>query len=166
MSGVVGRLFREFAVVLSVSIAISMVISLTAVPMMCAWLLKEHRGHGYAYNQSEKFYRWIISTYASALNVVLDHPASVLLILLLTLGVNVYLYDKIPKGFFPQQDTGRLQGNVQGRNGSRRRSGWTRMWRPSRWWWAPAGADSAARTRRRSTCSSNPWAFASPPRTR
>jgi multidrug efflux pump len=111
---VVGRLFREFAVVLSVSIAISMVISLTAVPMMCAWLLKEHRGHGYAYNQSEKFYRWIISTYASALNVVLDHPASVLLILLLTLGVNVYLYDKIPKGFFPQQDTGRLQGNVQG----------------------------------------------------
>jgi multidrug efflux pump len=114
MSGVVGRLFREFAVVLSVSIAISMVISLTAVPMMCAWLLKEHRGHGYAYNQSEKFYRWIISTYASALNVVLDHPASVLLILLLTLGVNVYLYDKIPKGFFPQQDTGRLQGNVQG----------------------------------------------------
>jgi multidrug efflux pump len=114
MSGVVGRLFREFAVVLSASIAISMVISLTAVPMMCAWLLKEHRGHGYAYNQSEKFYRWIISTYASALNVVLDHPASVLLILLLTLGVNVYLYDKIPKGFFPQQDTGRLQGNVQG----------------------------------------------------
>jgi multidrug efflux pump len=114
MSGVVGRLFREFAVVLSVSIAISMVVSLTVVPMMCAWLLKEDRGHGYFYNQSEKFYQWIISTYASALNVVLDHPATILFTLLVTLGVNVYLYDKIPKGFFPQQDTGRLQGNVQG----------------------------------------------------
>jgi len=114
MSGVVGRLFREFAVVLSVAIGISMVISLTVVPMMCAWLLKEDHGHGYIYNVSEKFYRWIISTYASALNVVLDHPASVLLTLLITMGVNVYLYDKIPKGFFPQQDTGRLQGAVQG----------------------------------------------------
>jgi multidrug efflux pump len=114
MSGVVGRLFREFAVVLSISIAISMVVSLTVVPMMCAWLLKEHRAHGFVYNQSEKFYQWIISTYASALNVVLDHPATILLTLLLTLGINVYLYDKIPKGFFPQQDTGRLQGAVQG----------------------------------------------------
>jgi multidrug efflux pump len=114
MSGVVGRLFREFAVVLSVAIAISMVISLTVVPMMCAWLLKEHRGHGYIYNQSEKVYQWVISSYGAALNVVLNHPASVLLILLLTLGMNVYLYDKIPKGFFPQQDTGRLQGAVMG----------------------------------------------------
>src|ERR1700683_2745665 len=114
MSGVVGRLFREFAVVLSISIAISMVISLTVVPMMCAWLLKEDKGHGYVYNVTEKFYQWIISTYASALNVVLDHPASILLTLLITMGVNVYLYDKVPKGFFPQQDTGRLQGAVQG----------------------------------------------------
>ena len=114
MSGVVGRLFREFAVVLSVAIGISMVVSLTAVPMMCAWLLKEDRGHGYLYNQTEKVYRWVISTYASALNAVLNHPAAVLVTLLITLGVNVYLYDKIPKGFFPQQDTGRLQGNVQG----------------------------------------------------
>jgi multidrug efflux pump len=114
MSGVVGRLFREFAVVLSVSIAISMVVSLTVVPMMCAWLLKEDRGHGLIYNQSEKFYKWIISTYGSALNVVLDHPGTILVTLLLTLGINVYLYDKIPKGFFPQQDTGRLQGAVQG----------------------------------------------------
>jgi multidrug efflux pump len=114
MSGVVGRLFREFAVVLSVAIAISMVVSLTVVPMMCAWLLKEDKGHGYVYDLSEKFYRWIISTYASALNVVLDHPASILLTLLITMGVNVYLYDKVPKGFFPQQDTGRLQGAVQG----------------------------------------------------
>jgi len=114
MSGVVGRLFREFAVVLSVAIAISMVVSLTVVPMMCAWLLKQHRGHGYMYNQSEKFYQWVISTYGSALNVVLDHPTAVLFTLLLTMGINVYLYDRIPKGFFPQQDTGRLQGAVQG----------------------------------------------------
>ena len=114
MSGVVGRLFREFAVVLSAAIAISMVVSLTATPMMCAWLLKEHRGHGYLYNLSEKFFKWIISTYASALDVVLDYPATVLLILLLTIGVNVYLYVKIPKGFFPQQDTGRLNGAIVG----------------------------------------------------
>jgi multidrug efflux pump len=114
MSGIVGRLFREFAVVLSVAIAISMVISVTVTPMMCAWLLKENRGHGYLYNQTEKFFKWIISTYAAALHVVLDHPASVLLTLLLTVGINVYLYVKVPKGFFPQQDTGRLQGNVVG----------------------------------------------------
>ncbi len=114
MSGVVGRLFREFAVVLSVAIAISMVISVTVTPMMCAWLLKERSVHGYLYNQTEKFFKWIISTYAAALHVVLDHPASVLLTLILTVGINVYLYVKVPKGFFPQQDTGRLQGNVVG----------------------------------------------------
>jgi multidrug efflux pump len=114
MSGVVGRLFREFAVVLSVAIALSMVVSLTVVPMMCAWLLKEDRGHGLVYNQSEKVYRWIISTYGSALNVVLNHPGSILITLVLTMGINVYLYAKIPKGFFPQQDTGRLQGAVMG----------------------------------------------------
>src|SRR5580704_4720384 len=114
MSGVVGRLFREFAIVLSAAIAVSMMISVTATPMMCAWLLKEHRGHGYAYNLSDKFFKWIISTYASALNVVLDHPGAILLTLTVTMGINVYLYDKIPKGFFPQQDTGRLQGNILG----------------------------------------------------
>ena len=114
MSGVVGRLFREFAVILAVAIAISMVVSLTVVPMMCAWLLKEHRSHGYLYNQTERIYQWVISTYASALDVVLNHPATMLLTVLLTMGISVYLYDKIPKGFFPQQDTGRLQGSVMG----------------------------------------------------
>src|SRR5580704_11914775 len=114
MSGVVGRLFREFAVILSVAIAISMVVSVTVTPMMCAWLLKEERGHGWLYNQSEKFFRWVISTYGAALDVVLDHPAYILLTVFLTMGINVYLYAKIPKGFFPQQDTGRLQGNVVG----------------------------------------------------
>jgi multidrug efflux pump len=114
MSGIVGRLFREFAIVLSVSIGLSMVVSLTLTPMMCAWLLKEHGEHGYLYNQSEKFYRWIISSYGAALDVVLDHPAAVLLTLALTVAANVYLYVRVPKGFFPQQDTGRLQGNIVG----------------------------------------------------
>jgi multidrug efflux pump len=114
MSGVVGRLFREFAVVLSVSIAISMVVSLTVTPMMCAWLLKEHGEHGYLYNQSERFFKWIISTYGSALDVALNHPALILFTVFLTMGINVYLYARVPKGFFPQQDTGRLQGNVVG----------------------------------------------------
>jgi len=114
MSGVVGRLFREFAVVLSVAIAISMVISLTATPMMCAWLLKEHGKHGRLYNQTEKFYRWIISTYGEALDIALSYPATILMIVVATLGITVYLYVKVPKGFFPQQDTGRLQGNIVG----------------------------------------------------
>ncbi|MGD0965805.1 MAG: efflux RND transporter permease subunit [Candidatus Acidiferrales bacterium] len=114
MSGVVGRLFREFAITLSAAIAVSMVVSVTVTPMMCAWLLKEHRRHGYMYNLGDRFFKWIISTYASALDVVLDHPSWVLLVILLTLGINVYLYVKIPKGFFPQQDTGRLNGAVIG----------------------------------------------------
>jgi multidrug efflux pump len=114
MSGVVGRLFREFAVILAAAIALSMVVSLTLIPMLCAQFLKEDHGHGFLYLQTEKFYQWIISTYASALDVVLNHPASILVTLLLTLGINVYLYNKIPKGFFPQQDTGRLQGAVLG----------------------------------------------------
>ncbi len=114
MSGIVGRLFREFSMVLASAIVVSMAVSLTAIPMMCAWLLRPEEGHGALYNWTEKFYRWIISTYASALDVVLNHPAPIMVVFVLTLGINVYLYDKIPKGFFPQQDTGRLQGSVQG----------------------------------------------------
>ncbi len=114
MSGVVGRLFREFAVILAAAIALSMVVSLTLIPMLCAQFLKEDRGHGYLYNLTERNYQWVISTYASALQFVLRYPATVLVTLLLTVGVNVYLYDKIPKGFFPQQDTGRLSGAVIG----------------------------------------------------
>ena len=87
-----------------------MVVSLTATPMMCSRLLKVKHNHGRLYNWSEKFFQWIISTYASALQVVLNHPALTMLVMALTIGVNVYLYVKIPKGFFPQQDTGRLQG--------------------------------------------------------
>jgi len=114
MGGIVGRLFREFAVILSVAIAISMVISLTVTPMMCGWLLKEKHTHGNLYNVTEKFFQWIISTYASALDVVLSHPTPILLLVMLTMGVNVYLYINVPKGFFPQQDTGRLNGAIVG----------------------------------------------------
>src|SRR3984957_18641839 len=114
MPGIIGRLFREFAIVLSVSIAVSLAISLTATPMMCSRLLKVKHTHGRLYNWTESFFQWIISTYASALQAVLMHPAPVLLVILATIGVSGYLYVKIPKGFFPQQDTGRLQGQVQG----------------------------------------------------
>jgi multidrug efflux pump len=114
MGGIVGRLFREFAVVLAVAITISMVVSLTLTPMMCSRLLKVNHNHGRIYRWSEQFFQWIISTYASALSVVLNHPALTMVVMALTIGVNVYLYIKVPKGFFPQQDTGRLMGNIQG----------------------------------------------------
>ncbi len=114
MPGIIGRLFREFAIVLSVSIAVSLAVSLTATPMMCSRLLKVKHTHGRFYNVTEKFFQWVISTYAAALQTVLNHPAPVLLVILLTVGVSGYLYVKIPKGFFPQQDTGRLYGQVQG----------------------------------------------------
>ena len=78
--------------------------------MMCSRLLKVKHEHGRLYNWTEKGFQWIISTYASALQVVLNHPAPVLLVMPLTVGVSGYLYVKIPKGFFPQQDTGRLAG--------------------------------------------------------
>ena len=114
MGGIVGRLFREFAVVLSTAILISMVVSLTATPMMCSRWLKTNHNPGRLYLVTERFYQWIISTYASALHVVLKHPALTMIVMALTIGINVYLYIQIPKGFFPQQDTGRLQGSVQG----------------------------------------------------
>src|SRR5579872_742106 len=107
MSGIVGRLFREFAVILAAAIALSMVVALTLIPMMCAQFLKEDHGHGYLYNLTERIYRWIISTYASALQVVLNRTVPVMIVMAITMGVSVYLYVKIPKGFFPQQDTGR-----------------------------------------------------------
>ena len=114
MSGIIGRLFREFAVVLSVAIMMSLVVSLTATPMMCSRMLRSKASHGPIYNASERMFRWIISTYGSALDAVLDHPIPVMLVMAVTVGVNVYLYIAIPKGFFPQQDTGRLNGFILG----------------------------------------------------
>jgi multidrug efflux pump len=114
MGGIVGRLFREFSVVLSVAIGVSMVISLTTTPMMCAHLLKEHESHGWAYRTSERFFNWIIDTYGRTLTVVLRHPAITLLVLAGTIALNGYLFAKVPKGFFPQQDNGRMQGTILG----------------------------------------------------
>jgi multidrug efflux pump len=116
MAGIVGRLFREFAITLSTAIVISMVISLTTTPMMCAHLLKDEREvkHGRAYRISEKGFTWIHSKYSHSLAWVLEHPGPVLILLLLTIALNFYLIDIIPKGFFPQQDTGAITGSVRG----------------------------------------------------
>ena len=115
MGGIVGRLFREFAVTLSVAIGISMAISLTATPMMCAHLLKhtERGEHGWFYRASEKALDWAVGTYARALRAVLRHSFVTLLVLLGTIALSVYLFIRVPKGFFPAQDTGRLNGNIQ-----------------------------------------------------
>ncbi len=115
MSGYTGRLFREFAVTLSVAVGISMVISLTTTPMMCAILLKSHqqRKHGRLYRISEWFFDASLAVYEWTLRRVLKHPRIVLLITLSTIGFTIYLYVIIPKGLFPQQDTGRLMGNLQ-----------------------------------------------------
>jgi len=114
MGGIVGRLFREFAVTLSVAILVSLVVSLTTTPMMCSRLLKHGDEHGWLYRTSERFFTWILDLYERSLTWVLRHPAPMLLLLLITIGVNIYLLVIVPKGFFPQQDTGRLAGGIQG----------------------------------------------------
>ena len=114
MGGIVGRLFREFAVTLSVAIAVSLVVSLTTTPMMCAYMLKAKKDqrHGRIYIASERFFEWILSWYESTLRIVLRHQFLTLLVTLSTVGLTVYLYVIVPKGFFPQQDTGRLTGSL------------------------------------------------------
>jgi multidrug efflux pump len=115
MGGIVGRLFREFAVVLSTAIIVSMVVSLTTTPTMCAHLLKETKEeHGRMYQWSEKFFTWMLDTYRHSLLWVLDNSGLMLVVLLLTVALNVVLIIKIPKGFFPQQDTGAIVGGLQG----------------------------------------------------
>ena len=116
MAGIVGRLFREFAVTLSTAIVMSMLVSLTTTPMMCAYILKDESKikHGRMYRISEKGFSSLLSGYSRSLKWVLDHPWPVFTILLLTIGLNFYLIWIIPKGFFPQQDTGVIMGGVQG----------------------------------------------------
>jgi len=113
MGGIVGRLFREFAVTLSVAILVSMAVSLTATPCMCAHLLKQHQSHGRIYRVSERGFNAVVSAYGRTLAGVLRYPAITLAILLATLVLNVYLYIYVPKGFFPQQDNGRVMGAIQ-----------------------------------------------------
>jgi multidrug efflux pump len=116
MAGIVGRLFREFAITLSTAIIVSMVISLTTTPMMCAYLLKDESKmeHGRVYRVTERGFAWMVSVYSRSLAWVLKHPWPVFAILLLTIALNIYLMYTIHSGFFPQQDTGILTGSVQG----------------------------------------------------
>jgi multidrug efflux pump len=116
MAGIVGRLFREFAITLSTAIVVSMLISLTTTPMMCAYLLKDERTikHGSAYRYTERGFTWMLSTYSRSLTWVLKHPWPIFALLVLTIALNFYLIEIIPKGFFPQQDTGAIMGSARG----------------------------------------------------
>jgi multidrug efflux pump len=116
MQGIVGRLFREFAVVLSTAIGVSLLISLTLTPMMCAKFMRASTQdkHGFFYRASEWFFDKLLAIYRGSLGWVLRHQFITLLITIATAGLSIYLYVYVPKGFFPQQDTGRLGGGVQG----------------------------------------------------
>lgn len=116
MGGIIGRLFREFAITLSAAIFVSLVVSLTTTPMMCSQVLKpEHEiEHGRMYKWSERFFDGLVNGYRKSLVWVLDNPSLVLVIFFITLGLNVFLLAKVPKGFFPQQDVGTIQGGMQG----------------------------------------------------
>ena len=115
MGGLVGRLFREFAVTLSAAIAVSLVVSLTTTPMMCAQILKPlgEQRQGWFYRSSQAVFDWMLRTYRVALQWVLRHQPLTLAITIATACLTVYLYIQVPKGFFPQQDTGRVMGSVQ-----------------------------------------------------
>jgi len=115
MGDIVGRFFREFAVTLSVAILVSLLVSLTLTPMMCARLLKKEKNskENRFYRLSEEVFDTVRAGYARTLGWALRHPFVVILILGATIGLNVYLYIVIPKGFFPQQDTGRAIGFIR-----------------------------------------------------
>lgn len=115
MEGMLGRLFREFAVTLSVAVGVSLVVSLTTIPMLCARLLRSDRAvtHGWWYRLSERGFDAMLRRYAASLDWVLRHPRTMLVVTLATMALTVYLYVLVPKGFFPQQDTGRLFGNIR-----------------------------------------------------
>jgi multidrug efflux pump len=115
MGGLVGRLFREFAMTITIAIVISLVVSLTTTPMMCAVLLRGDRGepHGWIYRASEAGFEAMLRGYRRTLGIALRHPRLVMLVLLAVLGLNFHLYAVVPKGFVPQQDTGLLIGSIQ-----------------------------------------------------
>jgi multidrug efflux pump len=115
MGGLVGRLFREFAVTLSVAIVVSLLVSLTTTPMMCAKFLRAEsdKEHGWFYRTSDRFFEWMLSTYRRGLTWVLRHQPLTVAITLLAVALNIFLYIVVPKGFFPQQDAGRLMGGIQ-----------------------------------------------------
>jgi multidrug efflux pump len=114
MGGIVGRLFREFAVTLSIAIGVSLLVSLTTTPTMCAKFLRPAKSekHNMFYRASEWFFDKLLATYTGALKVVLVYQFPTLLLTIAIAGLSVFLYIKVPKGFFPQQDTGRIMGAV------------------------------------------------------
>ena len=116
MGGIVGRVFREFAVTLSVAVGLSLIISLTLTPALCAKFLRSQaeRRHGVLYRLFERGFDGMLAAYRISLQWVLDNQALVLTVTALTVALNVYLYVVVPKGFFPEQDTGRIIGKVQG----------------------------------------------------
>jgi multidrug efflux pump len=116
MGGIVGRLFREFAVTLSSAILVSLVVSLTTTPMLSAKFLKPHgaSSHGRLYLAGERAFAWMTAEYERALRYVLRHQPLFLLVTVLTVVLTVVLFILVPKGFFPQQDTGRIGGQIRG----------------------------------------------------
>jgi hydrophobe/amphiphile efflux-1 (HAE1) family protein len=116
MGGIIGRLFREFAITLSAAIVVSLCVSLSTTPMMCARFLKSEKGrrHGKFYLASERVFQWAVDTYAAGLRWVLRHQPFMLGVTGATICLSVFLYIVVPKGFFPQQDTGLIAGNILG----------------------------------------------------
>ncbi|MGH9585017.1 MAG: efflux RND transporter permease subunit, partial [Bryobacteraceae bacterium] len=115
MGGIIGRLFREFAVTLTVAILISLVVSLTVTPSLCARFLRTPRPeakHNFVYRACEKIFDTVHRAYARSLGVVLTHPQLTLVITLVTVALTVYLYIIVPKGFFPEQDNGAIGGAI------------------------------------------------------
>ena len=115
MGGIVGRLFQEFAVILSAAVLISLVISLTTTPMLCALLLRplKIKTRSHLYHFTEQHTNRLLTGYEHTLRWALRNSPLVMLLLLCTIGLNIYLYTIVPKGFFPIQDTGRLSGTIQ-----------------------------------------------------
>jgi hydrophobe/amphiphile efflux-1 (HAE1) family protein len=115
MGGMLGRLFREFAVTLSAAIVISLLVSLTTTPMMCARLLKNRKSedHGSMYKKGERAFEWLHKHYEKSLKWALLHPRLMISLTLANIVINILLYIIIPAGLFPQQDTGRLMGSIQ-----------------------------------------------------
>ena len=114
MGGLVGRLFREFAVTLAITIVVSMFVSLTTTPMMASRFMKESRRHGAIYHAADRSFVWMLAQYRRSLRWALDHSGLVLAIAFVTLGLNLLLFVKVRKGFFPEEDTGVLMGTIQG----------------------------------------------------
>ena len=115
MGGMVGRLFREFAVTLSAAIMVSLLVSLTTTPMMCAMILRPEKqgAHGILFRTSERTFNWMHGHYEKSLRWALGHARLMLVIMMITLVTNVFLFFAVPKGFFPEQDTGRIAGSIQ-----------------------------------------------------